>query len=452
MNPRCLIALLGITLALAPAARGDGTTDVVTTGLTLPRAIELALDQNAEVLKAHQELRRTHGIIVEVRAQALPQLIASGTYRRIDEGFIDVFPGSGARPTGNQLEPWSAEVEASQLLYSGGRVSAAVRAARLADHIALLDFRRVVADVVLEVRLAFYETLLNAELVGVREQSVHLLQQQLIDVRHRFEAGTVPHFNVLRAEVERANAQPPLIRARNNLRLSKERLVKLLALERAERPGDFTSLTVAGELRDEGDTWQLADALRRALAERPELQRAAKQVALNRENIRVARAGYQPEFSAFAGYGIRNSLFSDRTDENIHGWTVGARATWNLFDGLLTKGKVDQARAELAQAELDLADQRRTIELEVRQAYSDYVQARELIQAQVKTVEQAEEGLRLAEARFRTGTGTQLDVLSAQTALTEARSNTVQALYDYNTAVARLERAAGMLAPVSPVP
>jgi len=134
----------------------------------------------------------------------------------------------------------------------------------------------------------------------------------------------------------------------------------------------------------------------------------------------------------------------------VDGWTVGARATWPLFDGLATKGKVSQARAQREQADLDFADARRAIELEVRQAYSDYLQSVELLEAQKKTVEQAEESLRLAEARFRAGTGTQLDVLSAQTALTDARSNEIQALYDYNVAVATLERATGSTVEIAP--
>ena len=88
--------------------------------------------------------------------------------------------------------------------------------------------------------------------------------------------------------------------------------------------------------------------------------------------------------------------------------------------------------------------------MEVRQAYSDYLQALELIEASKKTVEQGEESLRLAEARFRAGTGTQLDVLSAQTALTDARSNEIQALHDYNVALATLERVTGLTVKLAP--
>lgn len=415
----------------------------VTQALDLPACIELALKQNPAVLTAREELRRTRGIIIETRAQAIPQLAALGEYRKIDEDFVDLFPGTpGAFD--NQTEPWRATVELSQLVWSGGRVQAAIRAARLSDKIAMLEYHRIVAQTILDVRRAFYLILLNQELVTVREQSLRLLTQQLADTRHRFEVGAVPQFNVLRAEVELANAKPPLIRARNDLRLSKEALARLLAIDTlAQQPLDSPSFTPAGKLDYEPREWTLEQALRDALAQRPEMEQAEARVRLQQENVRAARAGYHPEIAVFIDYGIRNSTFSSKVDDTIHGWSVGARARWNLFDGLATQGRVQQAQAQLHSAEIQAADTRRAIELEVRQAYSDFLQAVELLEAQKKTVEQAEESLRLAEARFRAGTGTQLDVLSAQTALTEARSNEARALYDYNVAVATMERVTG---------
>ena len=158
----------------------------------------------------------------------------------------------------------------------------------------------------------------------------------------------------------------------------------------------------------------------------------------------VASAGYKPEASVFGNYGWHDKPFNDDMRSTREGWTVGGSVSWALFDGMLTHGRVTQARAQLQEANLDYADTRRQVELEVRQAYSDYIQTLELIEAQKKTVEEANESLRLAVARFRAGTGTQLDVLSAQTALTDASSNEIQALYDYNVAIATLERVTGM--------
>jgi outer membrane protein len=174
------------------------------------------------------------------------------------------------------------------------------------------------------------------------------------------------------------------------------------------------------------------------------LQAAERQIGVAKANIKVASSGYQPEASIFGNYGWHDYSFGDNPDNTREGWVAGASVSWALFDGMLTRGKVSEARALLEESNLDYADTRRQVELEVRQGYSDYLQTLELIEAQKKTVEEAEESLRLAEARFRAGTGTQLDVLSAQTALSDARSNEVQALHDYNVAVATLERVTGM--------
>jgi outer membrane protein TolC len=184
--------------------------------------------------------------------------------------------------------------------------------------------------------------------------------------------------------------------------------------------------------------------LHQALEHRPELLQAERQIGVAKAAVQVALSGYKPQASVFGNYGWHDNTFSDSIDNTHEGWTIGASANWALFDGMLTHGRVTQARAQLQEANLDYADTRRQVELEVRQAYSDYIQTLELIEAQKKTVEEAEESLRLAVARFRAGTGTQLDVLSAQTALTDARSNEIQALYDYNVAIATLERVTGM--------
>jgi outer membrane protein TolC len=117
--------------------------------------------------------------------------------------------------------------------------------------------------------------------------------------------------------------------------------------------------------------------------------------------------------------------------------------TWSIFDGALTRGKVIQAKAQYKHAQTDLADQSRQIELAVRTAYSDFLEARETLESQQKVQEEADEALREANARAEAGNGTQLDVLDAQTSLTQARTTQIQAQHDYVTARARLERAIG---------
>jgi len=438
-----LVAGSMLLFAARPIQATDTSAPPAT--LTLPDCISLALRQNPTILKAKEEIRRTQGVIVEVRAPAIPQLNASAGYQQVDKHTIDSFPITNFPAVfGNQEHPWTAEVEISQLVYAGGRVRAALRAAKLSDQVAALGFQRAVADTLLDVRKDFYQILLNVALVDVRAQSVALLEEQLHDTQSRFDVGSVPRFNVLRAEVELENAKPPLIRAQNDLRLSKEALVKLLAIDSPGHTNEFTSINFDGKLAYEHRAWELSSALQQALQRRPELLQAERQIGVAKANVDLSASGYKPQASVFGTYAWHDYTFSGDIGDTREGWILGASVNWALFDGMLTRGKVTEARAQLQEANLDYADMRRQVELEVRQAYSDYLQTLELIEAQKKTVEEAQESLRLAEARFRAGTGTQLDVLSAQTALTEARSNEVQALHDYNVAIATLERVTGM--------
>ncbi|MGD1019668.1 MAG: TolC family protein [Verrucomicrobiia bacterium] len=446
---RGLVAASLILSAVGPTHAAS--TNAIPETLRLTDCIDLALRQNPTILKAREEIRRNQGVIVEVRAQAIPQVTATGSYEGISRQAIDQFPFSASGATNNpttlfknQEQPWTAVVEISQLIYAGGRVTAALRAAKLSDQIATLGFQSAVADTILDVRKDFYQILLDEALVDVREQSVTLLEEQLRDAQSRFDVGSVPRFNVLRAEVELENAKPPLISARNDLRIAKESLVKLLAIDAANQTNAFTPINFEGKLVYEHRGWELPAALDQALQRRPELLSAERQIDVARANVQVAFSGYKPQASVFGNYGWHDYVFANDPGVTREGWTLGANMSWALFDGMLTRGRVTEARAQLQEANLDYADTRRQVELEVRQAYSDYLQTLELIEAEKKTVEEAEESLRLAEARFRAGTGTQLDVLSAQTALTEARSNEIQALHDYNVAIATLERVTGM--------
>ena len=164
---------------------------------------------------------------------------------------------------------------------------------------------------------------------------------------------------------------------------------------------------------------------------------------LRDEAIRTAEAGRRPSAQIYAGLSSRSSRFSQHLTRDFSGWDVGWQASWNIFDGWLVKGRVAEANALKLRAQEETEDVSRRIELDVRTAYSNFIEAREVLESQKKVQEQAEEALRLANARAEAGTGTQLDVLNAQTSLTEARTTQIQSLRDYSVARARLERAMG---------
>lgn len=452
---RPLLSVLCALTALLPAAAlraqttpPPATNDFpgwLTQPLSLADAINMALKQNSTVLKSRQDLEVAHGIVVQTRAIVLPKLSATGNYEYNDA--IETATVGSSTFSFQRDQNWNAGLRVVQSIYEGGRIASALRTAGLTRDQALFQHQAVIADTLLAVRKAYYDTLLAEQQIHVREASVELLQKELEDTTRRYEAGTVPRFNVLRAEVEVANAKPRLSRARNDWRIAKNNLADLLGYNLPATVWEDIPLQLTDRLEVEPYQIELPAAIAQALARRPELNALRKSEALAKESVTTAKSGYKPSVQIYGGYAWRNSSFVDDLATDVRGWNAGAQLSWNIFDGRQTQGKVTEARARLEQSHLQLDDRSRQIELEVRTAYSTFIEAREVLDATQKVVEQGDEALRLAKSRYDAGTGTQLDVLNAETSLTEARTTKNEALHDYLVARASLERAIGQDVP-----
>lgn len=417
-----------------PVAPADPATPAVPTVLTLDQALRFALENSYAIRLARERLREQEGVIVEVRADVLPNVSLDGNYSRDDKDLDESTPPS------NSYQNWTVGVYARQLLYSGGGVKAALDAAKTTRSAAELDILAVVNDVLLDVRSRYADVLLNRERIEVQEQSVKLLEEQLLTVKNRFEAGSVSQFEVLTAEVALANAQPDLINARNGFRISVDELRRAIGYNSsfadAQRVPKFE-----GELVFSPVNYDLESSLAAARAKRPELLRLEQLRQAYESGVVNARSGYLPKVYLTGGYEGVKSRFSNSFSDSANGWTAGVEGSWAIFDGARTRGRVVQARSQLAQARLTLDEQELAVEVEVRRAISTLQEAAELAQAAVKVVDQATEALRLADVRYKNGAATQLDVLQARQALTEASLNRLEANYRHTVALATLRRA-----------
>jgi len=475
---RLLLAALAATGAIAAvcwAGEGTGSANVITGDLTIERAVQVALRQNPDILKQLQEIERTRGQIIEVRAQALPKLAATGSFTQQDSRLLErgnqsgssspaiiVIPpvvGTGIVPpafdvsalekqlssaskgqsaSGPSDKSWKIDLEVRQVIYAGGQVRAAINIAKFAEDSSYYQLRDTIDQIIANTRTQFYDVLLTRALITVQEESVQLLGDQLKDQQNRFEAGTVPRFNVLRAEVALANQQPELIRARNSYLIAQLRLAKTLGLDPG--PQGKPTFNCVGEFVVTERPLGLENALQTARERRAFLKVQRQQILIAKEQIKVDLAGYKPRLDASAGYEIRNTRLSDKLDETVDGWFYGITGSWNIFDGFETYGRVKQARAQLEFAKINYDDSVQQVELEVQQSYSNLRAAREVIRSQQKNVEQALEALRLSNERFSAGAGTQLDVLDARTSLTQARTTEIQSRAAYNAELAVFDR------------
>ena len=430
---------------LAVAATTTNRVSLPSGPITLDQALEHALTHNVTLLKGRQDLEEAQGLSIQQRAARLPRLATTGAYQQLDEGKIERVQFAAAQPATPFLnnQSWNANLVVTQPLYGGGKYRSMARSSKLTREAALASYQALVANTLLEVRIAYSDVLLAVEQISVQEASKKLLERELETARRSLEAGTVPKFNVLRAEVELANALPPLIRARNQERIARNTLAVLLGCDIPAESGVDIPLRTADSLKADPFEISVGAALNAAWVRRPEIKAAQTASQLRHEEVLQTRADLLPSLDGTAGYGVQNRNFIRDLDRTLDGWTVGVQANWMLFDFGQTKARVDMARAREERARLEVEDVRRRVELEVRTAYSQFVESKEVLVSQTRVIEQAEEAVRLVTARAEAGSSTQLDVLSAQTALKLSRTQYSQALRDYTVAKARLERAMG---------
>ena len=473
------IAGMSCTLFAGPSTsehRAPSVFNYRTRPYTLDEAVQLALKQNPSILSQVQQLKAEKGLVYQAQSQLLPQLTATANYSQqaselvpqfatasapnldllaIPSGSPLVVPGPlpaqtqrvplnslvGSSPTSTALQTWQVQLTVSQLIWDGGATIASRRAARINEDAAYYTLRDTIDSVVETVRTQFYQILLNRALVQVQEESVNLLQSQLEDQTSRFEAGTVPQFNVLQAEGQLQNQIPQLIAAQNNYRISQLTLARTLGIPADRQYVTDNPLPVVGELDFNPIKYDLASALIAARANRPFLKAQRSAILASVENITVQSSTYQPRLTANIGLEARSNPTTNDFRESLQGWFLGVQGSWNIFDGFLTYGRVKQARAQLEQAKVTYGDSVRQVELEVGTAVSNLRQAAQTVDSAQTGVSVNLEALRLADERLAAGTGTQLDVLNAQTQLTTARSNLVQAQFSYISAVAAYQQA-----------
>lgn len=432
---RTLTTSAALILALVLGApQGRAAAAELPSPLDLKGAIGYALDHNFSILQARETIRLQDGVVVQVKSQEIPNVGAQGQYQRNEASVSQAYP-----PT-NSL--WTVELKATQNLFAGGGIQSAIKGAKLSRDAAAFDLQTAINAALLDVRTKFYNVILAREKIRVEEENVKLLQHQLDDEKNQFETGSVSNFEVLRAKVALANAQPNLITARNSYRISTEQLRQSLGTQ-----GSAPFPEVVGDLDVAATTFDPDSALSSAHEHRPELQRLSKLQRAGEESVKTARAGFYPSVQAFGAYewdgiGYVNTLPGAPTTAN--GWLFGLQSTWSIFDGRATDGKVRQAKSQLEQARLAEATEELEIDVEVRQALSSLQEAGELLTASQQTIEEATEALRLAEAKFHAGSATQLDVLTSQVSLTQSRTDQLTANYNYLVAVANVRKAIGM--------
>jgi outer membrane protein len=391
-------------------------------------AVALAKRQNLEIAIARKQIQAARGGLVEARSGYLPALVSSG--------LID--KRQHQEDTRLRDEDYNVSLRLQQNVYTGGAVPSQVAIARLNIEKQDYLFQEVVNRVVMDVRVAFYELLLNRAKIRVREDSVGVLEEELKTQQERLKAGTVGTLNVERAQVALANERPELINAQTQLKNSYLRLAELMGMNVAASVPSFEAV---GQLEYRSRHLDLNECLARADANRPEIKARQKDIEIEDRQYSVDQSELRPHIGLFSAYEVYNERDPDVGREFNHGYLVGISGTWHVFDGFATRGRLQATRARHDAAVDALEATRRRIASEVRSVFFDLEQADRVLSAETKNAQTADDSLQIAKANLAAGLGTQLDILQAASDVTRTQTTRLSAIYLHNAALARLARA-----------
>ncbi len=424
------------------AASRDASTPELTSPLTLDRVLALALTHSPAVMEARANLRSTAAAIDVERAAALPQLTASGEARRLET----IRSTSGGVLLNENT--YGGSVSLTQNLFSFGRISSALRAARAGEAAQVAALVEAEFEARHRAETAFLALLVASEKVGVAEQGVQAAQELARDARIREREGAGTRFDVMRAESELAAATARLSTSRSNLLKSRESLIVAMGLSAG---------TPLGELAPppRPRTPIPADAaVRLAMTERPNLAVLAHELAASRHRVEGERAEGRPEAEAFAtGSYTRHDVISRPSpfrDNDASSAVAGVRVSVPIFDGGRVRASVRQEEESVRASEAELRSERLEAEREVRAIYFDLSAAAEALASRRASVAASREALRMAEISFREGIVTALDVIQATLAFTVAREAELDAEFAYRVGLANLVRATGTPAVLQP--
>lgn len=413
----------------------NGTVD-----LNLPKTVQMALDYNRDIKNSQYALKKAEYAINQAQAGKKPTVDYNfGAQRSRATDAATYSRAASLMGSANSISnAFSNGISVNIPLYTGGLVEGKIDVAKLGKTNAQEEILRVEQATKYSAIEGYYGLLAYQELQGVYHEAVDNLQGHLDNVQAQYNVGTKAKVDVLSSDVSLANAKTTAITADNNVAIAESNLNNILGLPLE------TKLNLADhQLPFDTYNISLQEAMDYAMKYRPEVLQAAIAVQEAERSIDIADAGNKPTVAITGGNDWADNTFPG-IDANKRSWKVAAGVTYNFYDGGATKAKVNQAKQDLLVARETEQKTRESVQLQVKQAYLNIRSAAQKVEETQTVVDQARENYRIQNIRYQAGVGINLDVLDAQLSLNQAQVNHIQALYDYNVGIAKLEQVMGV--------
>lgn len=408
----------------------------------LSSALEIALSENPTIKIADKEIERVDYSRKETLSGFFPTISAGGNYNRNIKKPVIFLPAGS--PFGTVLEigsdnSYTANITASLPIYSA-TLFKSLQVSEVDIQIALESARASKLNMISEVKNAFYTLLLANNSYEVMKISVSNAKKNLENIQKLYQQGVVAEYDVIRSDVQVRNLNPALIQAENSVRLSALMLKVLLGVD------ENVAIEPMGNLTDfESDYLNFTYLEDISLESNTNLRQLELQQAKLTKQYELLRTTRIPTLAAFGNYQFQSQAndFNFKDYEWVRTFSAGLQLQIPIFQGFAKKHQEQQVLVGIDQLKMQHDYLDRNLTLQARNSITNMLRAAEQISSSKLGIEQAERGYSIAKTRYNTGSGTILELNDAEVALTQAKLNYNQAIYDYLKAKVEFETISG---------
>jgi outer membrane protein len=424
---RMAFALI-ILMLMGPAVSAAFAEEKI---LTVDQIVETAIRKNPGITISQQEVAASQARLTQSKSAYLPQATANSGYTRLNQWATNVFTGKDFR---GQYDDYQVGLSVSQYIYDFGQTSGRVDQSRYSLSASEKGLAKTVADTVRDIKKVYYEVLKRQNLIKVAQESVRITEEHLNQAKAFYQAGIRPKIDVTKSETEYANNRLTLIRTQYAYQSSRFDLETILGGPPIEGPYALADVPI----RTTAEPMDIESLVKEAEDRRPEIAGLKDLIKAAQALLKSSQAAYWPSITANAAGGWENNEFPLQDY-----WQMGVNLSWPLFTGFRTQGKIAESRAEIDKLTARLRQAELQIFNEVSVAYLGLNTTIEAIGTSEIAVKQAQENMELADGRYRNGVGNAIEYSDAELALTQAKSNLVQASYQYHQQLAELDYSVG---------
>ena len=404
--------------------------------LTLNDCIKIAVENNLKLKIAMAKIDSSYYQKEIVRKYNLPTLSTSFNYTYLGDNEGINFNGIPVKFTDNNI--FSLKFTLNKPLFTGWRIEKTYEVSKESYEKTKIDFESELSNLIFEVEKAYYNILKTKKFLETGLKYKENLEKHLSDAEKLFKEGIVTKLDILKTEVALKNAETKIIETENLLKIAKANLNFILN-KSLDYEFEIEDIFEVKEEKKDYEWWKET-----SLKERSEIKSMEKLISIYEKNIEIEKSNLYPQIYFFLNYNIERGTQSSigKWDTN---WNTGILLTYDIWNWGQTKDKIRKAEVEKEEIKNQFNLIKNSIEIEVKNAYLNFLSAENKLEENKKQIELAEENLRVANLLYNEGLATSTDVIDAITMLTEAKNNYYSSLYEYKVSYSQLLKASGLL-------